>query len=476
MGNLLQSVLGGIATVLFVWPWRWRWPISMIILVGGSFAVLAIQKVDVGNWERGTNEVLGLTLGLDLAGGTRLMYKAGEPDFEPRESEMAALIANITRRVDRLGVSEPSIQKLGTDRLLIKLPGLEDVEQAKRLIGTTARLDIVTRECTISPCYQDDGSETPDAFDTQATGLTGANMSRAFAGTDSTTNQPILLFELNRDAARRFGEITQDLFNTLDSATPDELGFELDGEILVSAVVSSPILSGSGQIRGRFTANEVRDLAIQIESGRLPIEIFELSSTVVAASLGFESLDQAIEAGLVGLGLVLFFLVVYYRMAGVVAAVALIFYTAMVLAVFKLFPVTLTLAGLAAFILSLGMAVDANILIFERMKEEVRIGRSLPFATQIGFNRAWTSIRDGNISTIIIAAILFFFGSGSANSAVTGFAVALAIGVGISMFTAIVISKKLLGLAVATRLGHWPGLFSPEGRRAPGTVVPERSA
>ena len=468
--NLLQSILGGIATVLFAWPLKLRWPLAMIILVGGSFAALSIRYVEIGDFRRGSPEPLGLSLGLDLVGGIHLVYQAGEEGFEPTDDQMAGLIDNITRRVNGLGVAEPSIQKLGSDRLVIQLPGLEDEEQAKQLIGRTSQLEIVERICSISPCHISANEETPGAFQNQLTGLAGADMSRAFAGTDATTNEPILQFELNRGAAQQFATLTARLNSTLNTDTPDELAFVLDDEIIVSAVVTSPILAGAGRINGDFTFEEARLLAIQVESGRLPIEITELSSDFVAASLGADSLDQALQAGIVGLALVLFFMVAYYRLAGLVAAVTLVFYTAMVLAIFKLVPVTLTLAGLAGFILSLGMAVDANILIFERMKEEIRIGRSLPFATQIGFNRAWTSIRDGNVSTLIIAAILFFFGSSGANSAVTGFAVALAIGVGTSMFTAIVISKKMLAIVVATPLRKWPTAFSPEVNKGSGGV------
>lgn len=451
---MLQTILSGIATVLFVWPYRLRWPLTMIILVGGSFAALAVKNIDLGSFERGSSEPLGLSLGLDLVGGIHLVYQAGEDGFEPTKDQMAGLVDNITRRVNKLGVSEPSIQQLGTDRLVIQLPGLEDEEAAKSLIGSTALLEIIERVCTTLTC---------DAFTDLPTGLTGADMSTAFAGTNTVTSRPILLFELNRGAAQQFSQITTRLFNTnIPGGTPDQLAFQMDGETLVSAVVSGPINSGSGQINGNFNAEEVRQLAIQIESGRLPVPITELSSAFVAASLGADSLDQALQAGVIGLVLVLLFMIAYYRLSGLVAAATLVFYTAMVLAVFKLLPVTLTLAGLAGFIISLGMAVDANILIFERMKEEIRIGRTLPFAVQIGFNRAWTSIRDGNVSTLIIAGILFFFGSSGANSSVTGFAVALTIGVLISMFTAIVISKKMLALAVGTSLGKWPRAFSPE--------------
>jgi preprotein translocase subunit SecD len=436
----------------------------MLIVVGGSFATLSIKNIDFAGLQRGSSDPLGLSLGLDLVGGIHLVYQT---EFEPTKDEMAGLVENITRRVNKLGVSEPSIQQLGKDRLVIQLPGLEDEEQAKKLIGQTALLEIVERSCTANPC----SDLFPENFTDQLTGLTGADMSSAFAGTNTVTGQPILLFALNRGAAQQFAQLTADLHETnVPGGTPDQLAFQMDGETLVSAVVSSPITSGSGQINGNFSAEEVRQLAIQVESGRLPIPITEISANFVAASLGADSLDQALEAGIIGLALVLLFMIGYYRLAGLIAAITLVLYTAMVLAIFKLFPITLTLSGLAAFILSLGMAVDANILIFERMKEEVRIGRTLPFAVQIGFNRAWTSIRDGNVSTLIIAAILFFFGSTGANSSVTGFAVSLTIGVLVSMFTAIVISRKMMALVAGTRLGKWPRLFSPEGYKG-GTTA-----
>ena len=482
--NVLQRILGGIATVLFAWPFRLRWPITMVILVGGSAATLAIQNIEIGGFQRGSDDVLGLRLGLDLVGGIHLVYQAGEEGFEPTPTQMEGLVDNITRRVNGLGVAEPIVQTLGKDRLVIQLPGLEDEEGARALIGQTAKLDIVERICRAIPC----GEENPGSFEDQPTGLTGSDMTGAFASTDPNTGQPNLLFELNRGAAQEFARITQRIFDSFDPVTGlrNELAFQLDRDLpcvapqppdcrtLVSAIVTGTIQAGNGVISGNFTPEEVRQLAIQIDAGRLPVPIQPLSSSFVAASLGADSLDQAIEAAAVGILLVLFFMVAYYRLSGLVAAVALVFYMALVLAIFKLIPVTLTLAGLAGFILSLGMAVDANILIFERMKEEIRIGRSLPFATQIGFNRAWTSIRDGNISTLIIAAILFFFGSTGANSAVTGFAVALGIGVLTSMFTAIVVSKKILSIVVGTALKRWPGAFTPEGYK--GGPATERGA
>jgi preprotein translocase subunit SecD len=439
---------------------RWKSLLTILIIVWVSAAALAVQDWDLGplNFERGSDQVLGLQLGLDLAGGTHLVYQAGGDGFEPTAEQMDGLVNIITRRVDRLGVAEPSVQKLGDNRLVIQLPGIEDVEQAKTLIGRTAQLEIIERICSDRICDE----SSPGSFEDRPSGMTGNDMARAFAGQDQATGRSILLFELNRGAARDFAQLTQRIFNTNGTASPDQLGFSLDGEVIVSANVISPILSGNGQISGNFTVEEVRQLAIQVESGRLPIDINEISSTLVAASLGARSLEDVLLAGGIGLLLVIFFMIAYYRMSGLVAAIALVFYTAVVLATFKIIPITLTLAGVAGFVLSLGIAVDANILIFERMKEELRIGRDLPFAIQVGFNRAWPSIRDGNTSTLIIAAILFFFGSGSANSAVTGFSVSLAIGVLISMFTAIFITRNILTIAAGAFRGPTK-LFSPAG-------------
>ena len=417
---------------------RWKSLLAIIVIVGVAAAALAVPDYDIpGIGERGSDDILGLRLGLDLAGGTQLIYQAGIEGEAPTEEQMEGLVGTITRRIDRLGVAEPSIQRLGEDRLLIQLPGVEDAQQARDLIGQTAQLEIVERVCEDVNCT---------AFEDRPSGLTGGDMARAFPSTDQTTSLPVLSFELNRDAAQQFAEMTQRIFSTNLTDSPDQLAFVLDGEVLVSAIVRSPILAGVGVIQGRFTADEVRQHAIQVESGRLPVEIEEISSSVVVGSLGAQSLDEALIAGGVGLLLVLLFMAAYYRVSGI--------------------PVTLTLAGLAGFILSLGMAVDANILIFERLKEELQIGRTVQLAMQIGFNRAWPSIRDGNVSTILIALVLFFFGSGSANSAVTGFAVSLLIGVLTSMFTAIFISRNLLGIVAATWLRRSARLFTPDaGRR-----------
>lgn len=456
---------------------KWKSLVVIIVTVGLAIATLVFPQIDLraggATFQRGSDNVLGLSLGLDLAGGTLLIYQAGSETEPTTEEQMEGLIKIISRRIDSLGVSEPSIQLLGDDRLLIQLPGIEDPERAKSLIGQTARLDIVQRDC-LTPQCSIVGEFEDYPF------LTGDDIAMASAGQDSVTGEPIVMFEMTSGAARQFAEVTQEIFDSKSTDSPDQLAFKLDGEVIVSAGVISPILSGSGQISGGippFAPNEARNLAIQIESGRLPVDITVLTERVVTASLGTRSLEESLIAGLVGLAMVLFFMVAYYRASGLIAGMTLVSYTAIVLAVFKLIPVTVTLAGIAAFILSLGMAVDANILIFERMKEELRLGRTLQFALQIGFNRAWSSIRDGNISTLIIAAVLFFFGQQTANSAVTGFSVALAIGVLSSMFTAIFIARNLLWVMAISPFQRWPRLFTPESipsRKSTGSAAGSR--
>ena len=435
---------------------NWR-SLSVVALIAGlSVAALVVQNISINlsgaKFERGSDEILGMQLGLDLAGGTHLVFQPSSADLIPTDDQMDGLVRIIRDRVDNLGVAEPNIQRLGDQRLLVQLPGIEDVERAKRLIGQTASLGIVERVCRDSNCLNFEDN----------TVLTGEDLSRSFASKATLTNEPLVAFELFSDAARRFAIVTQRIYDTNSSNSPDQLVFQLDGKDLVETTVRSPILSGNGQITGNFTSDETRDLAIQIESGRLPIDIEVITERVVAASLGGESLEDSLIAGLIGLALVFFFVCAYYRGAGFVAAIALVVYTLMVLAIFKLFPITLTLSGVAAFILSLGMAVDANVLIFERMKEEIRLGRTVPFALEVGFNRAWPSIRDGNVSTLLIAGVLFFFGNQTTNSSVSGFAVALAIGVLISMFTAIFMSRNLLYLLAISPIGRFARVFTPE--------------
>ena len=288
-------------------------------------------------------------------------------------------------------------------------------------------------------------------------GLTGEDMERAFAGQHQSTNMPIINIVFNDTGARKFGEITTKLANT-----PDLLVIELDGQELIASRVISPITNGAAYIEGSdFTIQRVQDLALLLESGRLPIPINLIQERTVDAILGSDSLQRSVVAGFIGLALILLFMIIYYRMSGVIAAISLIIYSVLLLGIFKLLPVTLTLSGIAAAILSIGMAVDANILIFERMKEELRYGRTVPTAINIGFSRAWTAIRDSNISTLITCGVLFWFADTLGASIVKGFAITLALGVLISMFSAITITKTILQIIGMSLLGKNPMLFTP---------------
>ncbi len=290
-------------------------------------------------------------------------------------------------------------------------------------------------------------------------GLTGEDLARAYPGQHLSSGLPIVNIEFNSEGTRKFGEITTEI-----AGTGDLLAIFLDEEELIAPRVNQAITRGVGYIEGQdFTFERVSEIALLLEGGRLPLDITLIQERDIDAILGADSLAKSVVAGLVGLALVLAFMVTYYRVPGLVAALALVIYAALLLAVFKLLPVTLTLSGVAAVILSIGMAVDANILIFERMKEELRAGRTLLSAINIGFNRAWPAIRDGNFSTLITCAILFWFADTLGATIVQGFAITLAIGVLISMFTAIIVSRTFLRLMAATAVGRKLVVFVPGG-------------
>ena len=295
-------------------------------------------------------------------------------------------------------------------------------------------------------------------------GLTGDDLQRAFASQNSTSGIPVVNLEFKDRGTRIFGELTQEIVGTDES-----IAIFLDGEELISPVVQAVITTGVATISGGFTLDRARDIALLLESGRLPVPIELIQERNIDAILGADSLKKSAIAGAVGLGLILLFMVLYYRVPGVVAALSLVIYSTLVLAIFKLLPVTLTLSGVAAVILSVGMAVDANILIFERMKDELRSGRTLLSAVNIGFNRAWPAIRDGNVSTLITCAILFWFSDQLGTTIVQGFAATLAIGVMVSMFTAITVSRTLLRVLATTRLSRHLGVFVPSG----GSELPQ---
>lgn len=372
-------------------------------------------------------------------------------------------------------VRTPTLTTVEQEQLLLDLANIilpidsfeasGGVEEAKGLIGETAQLVFKERTCLNADCSE---FTDRDAVGRSGESLTGDNLVQAFAGTQPTTGLPIVNFVFDGEGTRIF----RDLTTRISGDRTKCIAHILDDELIICPVVNRPIVSGSGFIEGPdFTFDRVRNLAIQLQSGSLPVSLELVRESTVDSLLGDESLKASLKAAIVGLALIVFFLMVYYRMAGVVASAALMVYAVIILAIFKMVPVTLTLSGLAGLILSFGMAVDANILIFERLKEELRTGRSLLSSMEIGFRRAWPAIRDSNSSTFITCGILFFFGRELGEPRITGFAITLAIGVAVSMFTALTVTRNILQLMAFTRLGRVLNLFSPEGARRSASVA-----
>ena len=363
---------------------------------------------------------------------------------EPSPLQMEGVRYIIEQRINPLGITEPDIRTLGSDRILLQLPGAQAIEDTKSLIGQTANLSFKLRE------LQADGNFIDRDLD-----LSGDDLLRAYPGTHPQSGMPVVNLEFDADGAREFAALTAQIANT-----SDQLAFFLDEREVFSGGADEAILGGRAYLRG-ISAEEAQTIAIQLESGKLPIPIELIQEWQVDASLGADSLKKSLVAGVVGLISLFVFMTAYYRLPGLLASIALLVYATITLGIFKILGVTLTLSGIAGMILSIGMAVDANILIFERVKEELRAGRTIRASIEVGFNRAWTAIRDSNISTLITCVILLWFGTRLAASLVLGFAVTLSIGVIISMFTALFVTKTLLQLVVTTKLGAHVGLFIP---------------
>ena len=435
------------------------------ILVLFSLALWAIVPqaggvhLKVGGW---SFDRKGFQLGLDLAGGVNLLLQADMSKVAPadRANALQGVILVIQRRINALGVSEPLIQAQGQDHVIVELPGVKDVNQAISLIGQTAQLDfreLVTNkngqsQWVIAQAKGSDGKQHD---------LTGQYFKSASVAFDPTTGAPMITFQFNSEGAQLFKEITQ-----RNLGKP--IGIFLDNQ-LISAPTVQAVISGSGEITGNFTLAQAQNLAIELNAGALPVPVKVVDQQDVSATLGSNSLSMSLLAGELGFLVVVLFMIIYYRLPGLVASVALVIYATLTLAEFSLIPVTLTLEGIAGFILSIGMAVDANILIFERMKEEIRAGKTLGAAIDAGFSRAWSSIRDSNISTLITCGILFWFGSTFGTSLVMGFAFTLALGVITSMFSAVTITRTFLRMLVVAGLSpnNWMfGMEHPGARRA----------
>lgn len=376
-------------------------------------------------------------LGLDLTGGSHLMYEVDLSGVkkEDQNSVLDGLRDVLERRVNLFGVSEPQVYRAesgGSQRIVVELAGIKDVNEAINQIGLTPALyfgEVLKKENASA------SSSLDSDIQFSQTELTGRYITGAQMTFDNLTRSPQVSITFNDEGAIIFETIT-------GRNVGQPLGIFLDGALIQAPVVQQKIAGGKAQITGNFTIDEARQLVQRFNAGALPAPIKLINQQTIGASLGADSLSKTIYAGLIGTLIIILFMMVYYRSLGVIASLALIMYVVITLAVFKLTGVTMTLAGIAGFILSIGMAIDANILIFERSKEELRSGHARASAIEEGFKRAWPSIRDSNVTTMITAVILYYFTSGF----VKGFALTLFIGVIISMFSAITVSRNLLRL------------------------------
>jgi len=407
-----------------------------------------------------------MRLGLDLQGGIHIVYRADLSSVEPGEEAdiMDGVMAVISNRINPLGVTEPIIQKQGRDHILVELPGIDITDREKERLSRVALLEFgeLATDEEEARWENELGRWKPATavIDGEEKALTSRYFRENTYVDRDNLGRLVLAFEWDEEGSRLSEEITSRLIDR-------PLGIFEGGESLLGeddspiAPIVRSVIKDRGVIEG-LSYNEAAKLSKQLNAGRLPVSLEILYDQTVSPILGANFIDMSVRAGVIGIILVMLFMIIYYRVPGLLACLALMFYGASVLALFKLIPVTLTLAGLGGFVLSIGMAVDANVLIFERMKEELRTGRTLGAAIETGFNRAWTAIKDSNVTTFIVCGILYWLGSSIVASApVMGFALTLFIGVAISMFTAIVVTRTLLRLFVGTNLAQQVSLFSP---------------
>ncbi len=424
-------------------------------------------------------------LGLDLQGGSHLLYEADLSQVDPKDydSAMEGLRDVIERRVNLFGVTEPVVQiqkAAGNFRLIVELAGIKDVSEAIKMIGETPYLEfleqrtpeetqkILDKRKELEGKKIEEYSEVEDweiAFENpyfKPTQLTGKYLEKAQVSFDPTTSQPQIQLQFNREGAELFEKITErniekPLAIFLDGASIVDT--DGDGKItlndLYAPIVQGKITGGQAVITGELNINKAKEIAQRLNAGALPVPIELISQQTVGPILGKISLEKSLKAGIFGFSVVIFFMILFYRLPGILASLALIIYLTLVLAIFKIIPVTLTLAGIAGLILSIGMAVDANILIFSRMREELKEKKSFLVSVEEGFRRAWPSIRDGNVTTLIVALILFGFGT----SFVKGFAFVLSLGILMSMFSAIFITKNFLRFFVGTKFEKFGWLW-----------------
>ena len=440
-----------------------------IITLFSTWIALPTNWLDIGGFKEENG--IDVQEGLDLQGGLQVVLEARPAEGQEVDGDvLSGTRDTIERRVNALGVSEPLIQTRGDNQIVVELPGVEDPQAAVELLQATALLEIVdprgqflpvgTRvDTTLGPAVDPaeasatpgDGTpvvgtpeatpepvptETPaPASEAYTTIVSGADISDAFP-TQDQFGTIVVGFELRDEASGAFCD-----FTSRNVSQP--MSIVVDKTVINTATINQPLCQGSAIITGLAT-QEVTNLSAQLKSGALAVPLEVVQSRTVGPTLGQDSVDKSIIAGIVGLALVALLMILYYRLPGLLSVFSLLIYTAIVFALFKLIPVTLTLAGIAGFILSIGMAVDANVLIFARLKDELRLGRSVRNAVEAGFDHAWPSIRDSNMATMITCVILYWFGRYTGASIIQGFALTLFVGVVVSMFTAIVVTRTIL--------------------------------
>lgn len=403
-----------------------KFTLILLLAVAGGFLVLdRFEFLQI-------HKIFPFRLGLDLQGGTHLVYEGDLKDITPQDrgAAMSSVRDVIERRVNAFGIAEPVVSVAGTNRLIVELPGIKDIAGAVKQIGLTPFLEFREE----NPDYHTEEETMLDfARQYRPTGLTGKNLRKSEIVFDPTTNSPEISLQFDDQGKKLFSDITE-------RNVGKTVAIFLDGGPISAPVVQQKITAGRAVITGKFTIDQAKELAQRLNAGALPVPIKLLQQQNIGPTLGKISLQHSIVAGIIGFLAVALFMIIYYRLAGVSAVLALLVYVIITLSIFKLLPVTLTLAGIAGFILSVGMAVDANILVFERTREELRSGHDLSIALEEGFRRAWTAIRDSNVSSLITVFILGYFGT----SLIRGFAITLGVGILVSMFSALTVTRIFL--------------------------------
>ncbi|MFA7468682.1 MAG: protein translocase subunit SecD [Desulfotomaculaceae bacterium] len=400
--------------------------ILVVVIALGLTAAAPLSIFKDIKWLPWGKEII---LGLDLQGGVHVVLEAKDtPEAEVTDDSLKRAVAILENRINETGVAEPIIQRQGERRIIVELAGIDDPEKAVRDMIQPAYLEFKTVE-----------GETI---------VTGSDLKDAIESRDPTSGRVTVSIEFNPEGTKKFAQATA-------ANVGRQIGIYLDGDLLQNPVVNEPIPSGKAEISGYADLDEAHTIAILLRSGALPVQLDVMEKRTVGPQLGQDSLDRSINAGIVGLIAILVFIIVYYRVPGFIAAIALTIYALIVFAIFIGIHATMTLPGIAGFLLSLGIAVDANVIIFERIKEELRSGKSTRSAIDAGFKRGFVAVFDANVTTLIAAVVLYYFGSGP----IRGFAVTLSIGILASMFTALTMTRWMLHLAAATNLAKNPKYY-----------------